>query len=148
MKMTETQKAQAIIVSSYILFLIDGLVVGKSGSYGSTINLKQKLMTETRSAQNVAYVVLSNKAWSTMVDSLSDQNLRLVVGHAVERLYFDNEEVLTIMYGPNFVNLVWRFTCKQLDDQDIDNEIIKETNLVTKELTKCMQKVIFDYLKG
>lgn len=145
--MTETQKAQAIIVSSYILYLIDGLMSKKGRSFGSTINLKQKLMSQTRNAQNYDYVKLSNEAWAITVDKYKDKNYRIMIGQAVESLYFNNQEVLDLMYGEQLVNLVWRFTCKQLDDMVYEKAVIPETNIVTKDLTESMRKVIFDYLQ-
>ena len=145
---TDTQKAQAIIISSYMLYLIDGLMDKKGKSFGSTINLKQKLFSQTRNAQNLDYVKLSNEAWMMTVDKYKNENYRIMIGHAIERFYFDNERVLELMYGRGLVDLVWRFTCKQLGDDKIDHQIIKETNIVMKDLTESMRKVIFDYFKN
>ena len=145
---TDTQKAQAIIISSYMLYLIDALLDKKARSFGSTINLKQKLFSQTRNAQNLDYVKLSNEAWMMTVDKYKDENYRIMIGNAIERFYFDNEECLSLVYGKHLVDLVWRFTCKQLDDKNIESDIIKETNIVTKDLTESMRKVIFDYFKN
>jgi len=145
--MTETQKAQAIIVSSYMLYIIDGLMNDKGKTFGSTINLKQKLHTQTRQAQNIDYVMLSNQAWQMTVDKYKDKNYRLMIAHAVECFYFDNQEVLDLMYGPDLVNLVWRFTCKQFEGAEYETEVIPETNIITKDLTESMRKVIFDHLQ-
>ena len=146
--MSETQKAQGIIISSYMLYLIDALLDKKARSFGSTINLKQKLFSQTRNAQNLDYVKLSNQAWAMTVDKYENENYRIMIGHAIERFYFDNEQVLDLMYGPGLVDLVWRFTCKQLGDDKIDHQIIKETNIVMKDLTESMRKVVFEYFKN
>lgn len=147
MEMTETQKAQGIIISSYILYMIDGLMDQRGKTFGSTINLKQKLHTQTRKAQNLDYVKLSNKAWQMTVDKYKDKNYRIMIAQAVESFYFNNETVLELMYGKELVNLVWRFTCKQFKDVTYEKEIIPETNIVVKDLTESMRKVIFDHLQ-
>ncbi len=145
--MTETQKAQSIIIGSYMLYMIDGLMDQRGKTFGSTINLKQKLHSQTRNAQNLEYVMLSNKAWQMTVDKFKDKNYRIMIAQAVEGLYFNNEEVLELMYGKELVNLVWRFTCKQFKDVTYEKEIIPETNIVVKDLTESMRKVIFDHLQ-
>jgi hypothetical protein len=146
-EMTETQKAQAIIVSSYILYMVDGLMDQRGKSFGSTINLKQKLHTQTRKAQNLDYIKLSNQAWQMTVDKYKDKNYRIMIAHAVEGFYFNNQEVLDLMYGQELVNLVWRFTCKQFEGAEYEKEVIPETNIITKDLTESMRKVIFDHLQ-
>jgi len=141
--MTIAQEAKSIILGSYILYLIDSLLDKNERSNATTIRLKQLLFSKTHKAQNAKYVKLSNKAWSMVIEQFKDKHMRLVIFDMVERLAFDNEKVMTDMFGVNLIPYVGQFSLKQTRD-GVDNAILKESRIVSDALKKACEKVIFD----
>jgi len=141
--MTKTQEAKAIITASYILYMIDALLDPSEKVKGSTIALKQKLHSQTRKAQNFAYVEMSSTAWSSVVEQYKDKNMRIAIFDAVETLAFAEEESLTLMFGPTLIEILCRFTLKQTYD-GISKEILAESRIVSHALKDALRKVVFD----
>jgi len=141
--MTKTQKATAIITGSYIMYLIDSLLDKSEHFHLTTIRLKQSISAQTRKAQNRNFVILSNKAWSSVVDVYKDKNMHIAIFDAVESLAFDQLDLMTEMFGSNFINYVNGFTQKQTRD-GVSREILLQSREVTSALKKAVQKVCFD----
>ena len=141
--MTKSEKARAIITGSYILFLIDGLLDNSEKTKGSTIMLKQRLLSKTRKAQNMDYVVISNEAWANLIELYKDKRVSVVIFDAVEHLAFNEEEAMIKMFGQDFFDILWRFVSKQTPDK-IEKEILKESREVVDVLTEQMKKLVYD----
>jgi hypothetical protein len=143
--MTKSEKARAIITGSYILFLIDGLLDNANKTKGSTIMLKQRLLSKTRKVQNLKYIELSNEAWNLLLKKFEGSKVSLIIFDAVETLAFNEEKIMKKMYGDDIFNLLWRFITKQTPD-DVDLKVLAESREITNELTKIMKKLVYDKL--
>jgi len=141
--MTKSEEARAIITGSFILYLADALLGPTEKFHGTTILLNQLLRAKTKKAQNREYVIMSNQAWQTVVDKYKDDNYRLAIFDAVESLGFNDEKIMEEMFGPRIISAIANFALKQTRD-GVDNEILKESRIITDELKKATQKVIFD----
>ena len=141
--MTKSEQAQAIIVGSFILYMIDSLLDRPQHSKGSVIRLKQMLRAKTSQAQNRDYVVISNEAWASVVEKYKDKNYRLVIFDAVESLGFDNQEIMTKMFGSKFLDAVGYFSLKQTFD-GVEKAVLKESREITAALKKAVQKSVYD----
>ena len=135
--------AKAICTSSYILYLIDFLLDKKDTFNGSTVRLKSLLLRRTKVPKVKPYVDMSNEAWTSVVEEYKDRNMRLVLAHAVEQLFFKEEEAMVALYGQSINDVVVRFTTKHMHD-GTESELIKETNEICKSLNKAMKKAVFD----
>ena len=142
--MTKYQEAKAIIIGSFILYLIDYLLDKSQKSKATTIRLKQSIMKKTRAKGNkyLPYVKMSDEAWKETVEHFKDKNYRIAIFDAVEFLAFDNEEIMTKMYGDDFLRLVSAFSLKQTFD-GIEPGVLKESREVTRMLKKNTEKVLY-----
>jgi len=141
--MTKSDEARAIITGSFILYMVDALLDKSEKFHGTTILLCQLLRAKTRKAQNKEYVILSNKAWATVVDKYKDDNYRIAIFDAVESLGFNDIKIMEEMFGPNIIPAISSFAYKQTRD-GVEKQIIKESRTITDELKKATQKVVFD----
>jgi len=141
-EMTKTETAKAIILGSFILYLVDALLDRSEQQNGTTIRLKQAIRAKTRDASYLPFISMSNKAWFDVVEEFKDKNMHLVIFDAVEFLAFDNEVVMTKMFSKKFLNLVSAFSLKQTRD-GVDNELLKESRVITTALKKSLEKVVF-----
>jgi len=142
-KMTKSEEARAIITGSFILYLADGLLGKSEKFHGTTILLNQLLRAKTKQAQNKEYVIMSNQAWAAVVEKHKDDNYRMAIFDAVEALGFNDEKIMEEMFGPRIIQAIANFALKQTRD-GVDNEILKESRIITNELKAATQKVIFD----
>jgi len=140
---TKTMIAKGVITSSYILYLIDYLLDKSDRMNGSTIRLKQMLFGRTKVPDAKIYIDMSNTAWQSVVKEYEDANMRLVLAHAVEQLFFKEEEAMVAMYGQSINDIVCRFVDKHMRN-DIDSALIRETNLICMSLNKALKKAVFD----
>jgi hypothetical protein len=140
--MTKQQEAKSIIIASFMLYLIDSVLDPKDKTNATTIRLKQLLRTKTSIAQNKAYVEMSNQAWADTIEDLKDGNYRIAIFDAIEYLAFDNEEILTKMFGPNIITYASAFALKQTKG-GIDKEILEESRIVTQRLKKNTERILY-----
>ena len=143
---SKSEKAQAIIYGSFILYAINALLDKSEQTNMTTIRLKQMLFAKTRMASNKAFVVISNEAWSSVVDKYKDKNYRLAIFQFVESIGFEVEDIMTEMYGVNFSNYISAFAMKQTYD-GIGTDILKETRELSTELVKATRKAVYDNKK-
>ncbi len=141
--MTKQQEAQAIIYGSFILYAIDALLDKADRVKGTTIRLKQMIRAQTSKANNVEYVLMSNRAWANVVEDYSDKNYRIAIFDFVESLGFGVENIMTEMFGSKFIEAVGNFALKMTKD-GCSKEVLKESREVTKALINATRKVVFD----
>jgi len=141
--MTKNNEAQAIIYGSFILYAIDALLNKSQRNNLTTIRLRQYLFAQTSKAKNREYVQMSNKAWSDVVETFSENNYRIAIFQFVESIGFEVEDLMTEMYGNNFIQYISSFALKQTMD-GTSKEILKETREVSKALVDATRKVVFD----
>ena len=141
--MTPTEEAKAIITASFILYLIDSLLDDKERFRGTTIRLKQLLLSKTRQAQHYKYVEMSNKVWTNVVEQYKENKYHVVIFDAVESLAFAEEEIMVKMFGEHFLTVVGNFTLKITYD-GVDKELLRESREICKALKKSLSKVTFD----
>ena len=141
--MTKTETAKAIILGSFILYIVDALLDKSEQSKATTIRLKQAIRAKTRDSCYLPFVSMSNKAWFNVVEEFKDKKIHLVIFDAVEFLAFDNDVIVTKMFGKNFLTIVSAFSLKQTRD-GVDNELLKESRVITTALKKSLEKVVFE----
>ena len=141
--MTKSEVAQTIVFGSFILYAIDSLLDKAQRNNVTTIRLKQCLFAKTSRAEHYHYVEMSNDAWSNVIEKFSDNNYRIAIFQFVETLGFEVEELMTKMYGNNFIQYVSSFSLKNTKD-GTTKEILKETREVSKSLIQETRKIIFD----
>ena len=144
--MTKSEVAQTIVFGSFILYAIDSLLDKAQRNNVTTIRLKQCLFAKTSRAEHYQYVEMSNDAWSNVIEKFSDNNYRIAIFQFVETLGFEVEELMTKMYGNNFIQYVSSFSLKNTKD-GTTKEILKETREVSKSLIQETRKIIFDKKK-
>jgi hypothetical protein len=150
--MTKHQEAKAIIIGSFILYLIDYLLDKSQKNKGSVIRLKQAIVKKTRARKGkyIPFIKMSDEAWKETVEMYKDKSYRIAIFDIVEFLAFDNEEIMEKMYGNQFLLLVSNFSLKQTFD-GIEPEVLKESREVAQILKKNTEKVLYlhrDELKG
>ena len=145
--MTKNREAQVIIYSSFVLYAINQLLDKEQQTKGSTIKLKQMLLSKTKNKAYNDYVILSNKAWHSVVEKYKDKNYRLVIFDFVESIVLDNYELFEEMYGKEITQVASNFSLKQTFD-GVEKEILSESREITKALTDATRKVVYDYFKG
>jgi hypothetical protein len=141
--MTKTKEAQAIIYGSFILYAIDSLLSKSERVNGTTIRLKQMLFAKTKKADNLEYVKMSNEAWSMVVDKYKDKSYRIAIFDFVESIGFEAEEIMTEMFGKNFIENISAFSLKHTYD-GTSSDILKETREISKELIDATRKIIYE----
>ena len=140
--MTKTQKAKGIIIGSYVLYLIDSLLDDKEQFNLTTIRLKQALRGKTKVSNVQKYIDMSNEAWADTIDEFKDENAKIAIFDAVERLVFDNEEVMKLVFGNHILEHAGRFSLKQ-SREGVSKEILMSSRKVCKALIDNMNKIIF-----
>ena len=141
--MNKSETAKSILLGSFLVYAIDSLLDKSQRFNGTTINLKQMLLAKTRKAQHTAYVEMSNKAWYSVVDKYKDENYRIYLFDLVEYLGFEEERIMTEMYGDKFIEYISAFSLKHTFD-GTDSNILKESRVVSQALIDATRKVVFD----
>ena len=147
-KPTTTEKAKAIILGSYILYMIDSLLDEDQQKNLTTIRLKQYLQAKTRVANVTKYIMMSNKAWDLTIQEFADEpGAKIVIFDAVETLAFHNERAMELVFGSKILDHVSRFSLRQTMD-GVPRETLLCSRRICKSLKDNMSKVIFDNNKG
>ncbi len=141
--MTKVEEAKAIIVGSFVLYLIDALLDKSEQNHLSTIRLRQCIRAKTSRTENHAYVKMSNDAWIATVAKYEENSMHIAIFDAVETLVFDHEKIMTDMFGSNIMMYTNGFTQKQTRD-GVPREILLQSREVSKALKKSLEKVVFD----
>jgi len=141
--MTKSQEAKAIILGSFVMYLINALLDKQEQFNGTTVRLKQILVAKTRVANYEHYIVMSNTAWSNVIEQFKDENYHILIHDAVESLVFDNDNIMVAMFGKNIIPYASAFSIKQTRDGS-DKQILKESRIITDALKKSVEKVVFD----
>jgi len=110
--MQNTQKT-AIIISSFIVMFIDLFLKKEHKSRGSTINLRQKILSKIKNEEYNHLQPLENKIWQNIVDKYKDKEATIVVFDAVEFLAYETEQEMKTIYNQDFFNLIDRFVLKE-----------------------------------
>ena len=139
---TKTQKAKAIILGSYILYMIDSLLDKSEHFNLTTIRLRQALQAKTKVSSVQRYIEMSNEAWATTIEEFKDENATIAIFDAVETLAFHNEEEMKMVFGNHILDHVGRFSLKQTRD-GVSKEILMSSRRICKALKDNMGKVIF-----
>ena len=144
--MNSKREAAAVIIGSYVTFMIDTMLDKGDRTNGSTVKLLQHIKKHISDKKYLPYREWSNDAWFRMVDQLKDKNLKMTVAQAVENLVFDREDVMTEFYGSQILDLAGNFSVKHTID-NLQKDIVMDTNLITKTLLNEMSKVIYERMK-
>ena len=95
-----TQNNKRIIISSYILLMVDTFLSKQQKTYGSVIKLRQLLLPIAKSG-NKQLVDSANSIWEDMVNKYSGKGYIIIIADAIEFLTFEldlftNNELITI----------------------------------------------------
>jgi hemerythrin len=140
---TMNGKNKVIIYSSFILYMLDNLLIEQDQKKGSVIRLRQTLAAKTVSPKHKQIAELSNKVWADTIEKHKDKRTRIIVGDLIEMLVFTEEDAFIEMYGPNIMHLVGTVAVK-IVDSGASKEVIKESREVAKTLIDLTRKYIFD----
>ena len=145
--MTENQRMQSILYSSYLMYLLDAHLEDKNRQKGSVIKLKQKLLKYLREEKNKDLVQLSNDIWFELINEYKDKNYHIVVFDAIESLVFEAEEYLTKAYGGSFLQQAANVVYKITGNDEVPKEYLKESREIMDRLIELTRKRVYDYLK-
>ena len=129
------------------MYLIDSLLDEKEQKNLTTIRLKQYLQAKTRSARVTKYITMSNEAWAMTIEEFKDEpTAKIVIFDAVEMLAFNNENEMELIFGPQILDHVSRFSLKQTKD-GVSKDVLLSSRAICKSLKDNMSKIIFENKK-
>ena len=147
--MKKEAEAKAIILGSYMLFLTS--LADKDFRKQKEVRKMIYLIKAKMKLSDRKYVEklihLSNEAWYVAVEKYKDKHYRIELGDAIEKLAFDNEKVLSGFYGKKILEHISNATIV-LQADNPTKEIIAENREFIAELTKLLNKIIYDEFKG
>ena len=143
-ELNEKEYAQAIIVGSYVLYLLS-LMDKEQQTKATTIRLRDKLAKVTTSAKNAELVLLSNECWNRVLEKHKEDNLLISQAITIESLYFSFIDIMNKLYGSQLGNLICSYVNKQ-SKGDISN-YAKDSYKAADSLRDELRKIIFEHFK-
>lgn len=138
--MTETFRLRAIMVGSYILYLI-GHLDQIDKTKGSVINLRQLLFSKV-SKEDRSLSKLADIAWNEVASEMPKNNV-YSIGVAIESLYFAFEKELKGYFGENISDIITRATIKLPND----DRGTKPSYKLVDALKSSVHKVVYNHLQ-
>ena len=138
--MTTKSKQKAIIVSSFMLYLVSLMSNGKTKPHIK--KLKKQLLDVTIKQGDVTLAKLSNEAWSNVIKTHQDDNLSISVALVIESLAFTFEKDLLDMYGESVIENVCSFT----EQESVGNisDYAKDSYKAAAALSEAVRLVVFN----
>jgi len=137
--MTTKSKAKAIIISSFIMYLMD--MDSSKRTKAHTKKLRKELLEVTRSKGTIKLAELSNRAWTELIHEYKNDNLNISLALTIEALAFSFEEDLTNMYGDYIIDYIADYSMKE-QVGDI-SKYAKDSYIAADALRDKLRDIIF-----
>ena len=104
---------KALIIGSYIVYILNNMVPVADKSHGSVIRLKQSLLSVLRKqdkTKSADAINQADKVWQEVLEEFS--GTYILPATMIEALYFNHEQDMIETFGSKISNLVIRYTEK------------------------------------
>ena len=133
MKKKNSCNKEAAFVGAMIIALIFGFLDDKEKMRGTTIRLKQALLSKLRFC-DMNMAKLANIAFQRVLTEIEGKGLTMYASTVIESLFFASESKMRAMYGNEISNIVSNFTIK-IDNFGDDEEVHKNSYKVADMLS-------------
>ena len=145
--MFTTYEARAVIIASYILYMIDSLQNKRQKPKGTSKEVINILKKKTQVPKYIDLIKLSNKGWENVVEKNKGKDIGFYIFQAVETLWFNSLKEMEGMFGNMTTEVIGRYILRHTQD-GYEKDIIRSTNTFIDELSKETEKVVFEYMKN
>jgi hypothetical protein len=138
---TETSRLAAIIISSFIMELLNHLSK-EDANKQSVIRLKQLINKRLRKEPK-KYAEISNRAWINGTSEFADKNYKYSISTVIETIYFNEVEDMKRYLGSDSEVMVGRMLMKL----PVYEDGVSHSYELADALNKAVEKEVYSYIK-